>query len=153
MNTFLKVDVEAIVEIEVARLQVDLMARQDELQSQEEIWSRKLRTSQEAVLADLEKSDFKIEDSQTAIHRARETIMKAKAILEARLEEFSKRREELVLQQRQLEQEGIVRLRRSKNPINSSLNSLLFLKMTCVTKLYIPYKRLDDKLLAKLRIN
>lgn len=63
---------------------------------------------------DLEKSDFEIEGSQTTILRACETISKVQAILEtsqARLEESSKRKEELVLQQGKIEHEGIVRTR------------------------------------------
>lgn len=53
--------------IEVARLQVDLTSRQEELRYQEEGWSHELadlRASQEAILVDFGKTDFQIEASQ-----------------------------------------------------------------------------------------
>lgn len=67
MSTLWQADVEAITEIEVARLQVDLMACQEKLRRQEETWPRKLaelRAKQEVVLVDLEKADFEIEGAR-----------------------------------------------------------------------------------------
>lgn len=51
LNTFRHSDVVTIAEIEMARLRVDLMARQEELRRQEEVWFCDLddhRANQEA---------------------------------------------------------------------------------------------------------
>lgn len=104
-----------IAEIEVARLQVDLMAHKEELWHQEEAWSHELAdlaTNQKAILADLKKTKIEIETSQVSISQARETIAKPQAIFEsnqAKFEKTLKRREELILQQGQLHQERTVR--------------------------------------------
>lgn len=69
LNTLRQADVEAIVEIEVAQLRVDLMALQEELRRPEEAWSRelvKLRANREVVLANLEKT----ETLRGAIHQS-----------------------------------------------------------------------------------
>lgn len=69
-----------IAKIDVAQLRVHLMAYLEELWCQEDIWSRELAelyTSQEVILADLEKIYFEIEGSQTVIFWACETIAKA----------------------------------------------------------------------------
>lgn len=63
LNTLCQADVTAIAEIEVARLWVNLMALHKELRHQEETWSCELAdlgVNQEAILANLEKTDFEI---------------------------------------------------------------------------------------------
>lgn len=53
--------------------------QQEELRCQEEAWSRELvdlGANQEAILADLKKTDFERETSQVLIYQAHETIAK-----------------------------------------------------------------------------
>lgn len=80
LNTLCQVDVIAIAEIEVARLRVDLMAQQEELRHQEELWSRKLadlRINQDGITVNLEKTVYQVEASQVSISCAQKIIVKA----------------------------------------------------------------------------
>lgn len=59
---------------------VDLMAQQEELRHQEELWSRELadlRINQDGITVNLEKTVYQVEASQVSISCAQKIIVKA----------------------------------------------------------------------------